>query len=195
MKDKLNSRDNVGASVLRGSSLLDDLKASGVYSVKCIGRDGKVKWVDAIKNVVTTEGKNAALDAYLAGSSYTVTGPYMGLISSAGWSSVSAGDTMSSHAGWHEAGHGSDYPLYSGTRKTCVWSSASSGSKSLSSALSFVIETTGGTVKGCFITFGSGASSTIGSTGGVLYSAGTFIGGDKVVDVGDTLQVSYTASL
>ena len=54
-------------------------------------------------NTVCTAGKNAALDAYLAGSSYTVTGPYMGLISSASYSAIAAADTMSSHAGWLEA--------------------------------------------------------------------------------------------
>jgi len=156
----------------------------------------ELKWEDTIHNVVTTVGKNLALDTYLAGSGYTVTGPYMGLISSVSYGAGPVvGDTMASHAGWHEAGAGTDYPLYTAPRKTCAWNSASGGSKSLSAALSFSIITTGGTVKGCFIVYGTGAVSTIQDTNGTLYSAGTFTGGDKILGVGDTLQVSYTASL
>jgi hypothetical protein len=52
-----------------------------------------------------------------------------------------------------------------------------------------------GTVKGCFMVLGSGALNTIMNTAGTLYSAGTFSGGDKVVGNGDTLNVSYTASM
>ena len=100
---------------------------------------------------------------------------------------------MSSHAGWLEAGN-ANAPTYTSPRKTAAWSSASSGSKALSSALSFSI-TGSGTVKGCFLVYGSGAVTTIDNTSGTLYSAGLFSGGDKVVSNGDTLNVSYTASL
>lgn len=156
------------------------------------------KWRDTIENTVMTEGKNLALDTYLAGSSYTVTGPYMGLISSVSYSAIAAGDTaaqINGSNGWKEAGSSSNFPLYSGNRKTAAWSAASAGSKSLSSALSFSIITTGGTIKGCFLIFGTGAVNTIADTNGKLYSAGLFTGGDKVVGVGDTVNVSYTASL
>ncbi len=173
--------------------VIEENHAQGYFEVECIGPDGKVKWRDTIDNVVATVGKNLALDTYLAGSSYTVTGPYMGLISSTSYSAVAAGDIMSSHGGWLEAGN-ANTPTYTAPRKTCAWSSASSGSKALSSALSFAI-TGSGTVKGCFIVFGSGASSTIDNTSGTLYSAGLFSGGDKTVANGDTLNVSYTASL
>jgi hypothetical protein len=147
-------------------------------------------------NTVMTEGKNLALDTFLAGSSYTVTGPYMGLISSTSWSATAAGDTaaqINGTNGWKEAGSG-NAPTYSGTRKTCAWSSASSGSKALSSSLTFTF-TGSGTVKGMFIEYGSGATSTIDGTGGKLWSAGVFSGGDKTVSSGDTLSVSYSTSL
>jgi hypothetical protein len=117
----------------------------------------------------------------------------MGLISSVGYGAgPAAADTMSSHAGWVEAGFSTNYPLYTTPRKTCAWSAAAAGSKALSAALSFPIITTGGTVKGAFLVFGSGAVSTINDTNGTLLSAGTFTGGDKIVGVGDTLQVSYS---
>lgn len=117
----------------------------------------------------------------------------MGLISSTSFTAVAAADTMSSHGGWLEAGL-ANAPTYTAPRKTAAWSAASSGSKALSSALSFAITGTG-TVKGCFLVFGSGAVSTIDNTSGVLYSAGLFTGGDKAVVSTDTLNVSYTASL
>lgn len=167
--------------------------ATGKFIVECIDGNGNLKWRDTINNVVTTVGKNLALDTYLAGSGYTVVGPYMGLISSVSWSAVDATDTMGSHAGWTEAGN-ANAPTYTAPRKTCAWSAAASGSKALSAALSFAITGTG-TVKGCFIVYGTGAVSTIDDTNGTLYSAGTFTGGDKAVVNTDTLNVSYTASL
>ena len=150
------------------------------------------KWADVAHNVVTTVGKNLALDTYLAGSAYTVVGPYMGLINTNASAAV-AGDTMTSHSGWLEVGNAND-PDYTAPRKTCAWSAAASGSKALSANLSFAI-LNAGTVGGCFIVFGSGAVSTIDSTAGTLYSVGAFSGGSKTVGNGDTLSVSYSTSL
>ena len=196
MKENLSFGEALGASVLRGSDNNESCEIHGKYFVSCIGPDGELKWEDTIENLVTTVAKSAILDAALSGSTYSVTGPYMGLISSVGYGAGPAvGDTMASHAGWVEAGSGSNYPLYTAPRKTCVWAAASGGSKALSAALSFPIITTGGTVKGCFIVFGTGAVNTIADTNGTLYTAGLFSGGDKTVGVGDTLQISYTATI
>jgi len=78
--------------------------------------------------------------------------------------------------------------------RPCCGPAAAAGSKSLSTSLSFSITGTG-TVKGCFLVFGTGAVNTIDNTAGVLYSAGLFTGGDKAVVNTDILNVSYTASL
>lgn len=193
MNEKLKASAECGASLISKPSIMEQAEAHGLFVVECRDKNGNLKWKDTIKNVVTTVGKNAALDAYLAGSGYTVTGPFMGLISSDTWSAVNVGDTMGSHGGWREAG-GTYTPAYSGTRKTCAWSAAGSGSKSLSSALAFTF-TGAGTVKGCFLVYGAGAVNTKDSTAGVLYSAGTFTGGDKTVVDTDVLNVSYTGSL
>src|SRR5262245_60007467 len=144
----------------------------------------EIKWTGQAQNVVCTVGKNVMLDNALAGSAYTVTGPFMGLISSVSYTSgPAAGDTMASHGGWTEAG-GTNAPTYTSPRKTAVWSAASGGAKALSAALQVAI-TSAGTVKGCFLVYGSGAVSTIDNTSGTLYSAGTFTGGDKVVGNGE----------
>lgn len=191
--EKTNAHSISDATVLRGAGMSEECHAKGRYEVKCISSDGELKWEDHIDNVVTTLGKNALLDAALAGSPYSVTGPFMGLISSVSYTTgPAAGDTMSSHSGWVEAGSASNFPLYTAPRKTLVFNSASGGSKALTANLSFPIITTGGTVKGCFIVFNTGAVSTIADTNGTLLSAGTFSAGDKVVGVGDTLQCSYS---
>lgn len=170
----------------------EKLNLSGRYTAECRDKDGNLKWRDEFDNLVTTAGKNLALDTILAGSAYTVTGPYMGLISSTSWSAVAAGDTMSSHAGWLEAGN-ANAPTYT-ARKTCAWSAAAAGSKSLSAGLVFTF-TGAGTVKGCFLVMGSGAVATVDNTSGTLYSAGLFSGGDKTVASSDTVTVSYTGSM
>jgi len=167
--------------------------AGGRYHVKCVDKDGKLVWEDVIENLVTTVGKNHALDQHLGGSSYSVTGPFLGLISSTSYSAVAAADTMSSHGGWLEAGN-ANAPTYTAPRKTAAFAAASGGSKALSATLTFVM-TGAGTVKGCFLVLGSGAVSTIDNTSGTLYSAGLFSGGDKVVASTDSLIVSYTATL
>lgn len=191
--EKANANESLDAGIVKGSGNIEKTEATGVFIAECYGKDGKLKWRDTFKNTVVTVGKNAALDAFLAGSAYTVTGPFMGLISSVGYSAIAASDTMASHAGWTEAGN-ANAPTYTAPRKTAAWSAASAGSKSLSAALSFAI-TGSGTVKGAFLVFGTGAVSTIDNTSGTLYSAGLFSGGDKAVVNTDTLNVSYTASL
>jgi len=188
--------DIMGATVNRRSGNTERCEAHGRYHFVCRDKSGRIKWEDDIENVVCTAGKNLALDTILAGSSYTVTGPFMGLISSVGWSAVAAADTMASHAGWAEAGSGSNYPLLT-ARASCNggFAAASAGAKALSAAVSFTIGATGGTVKGAFLVFGTGAVNTIGNTSGTLLSAGAFSGGDKAVDATDTLSVSYSLSL
>ena len=153
----------------------------------------EVKWDQFAPNVVTTVGANLALDTILAGSAYTVTGPYMGLIGAVSYVSVPViGDTMASHGTWTEAGT-TNAPTYTGPRKTISWSAAASKSKSPSSAPVFAITGTG-TAKGVFLVYGSGAVSTIDNTSGVLYSAGLFTGGDQAVVNTNTLTITYSAT-
>jgi hypothetical protein len=199
----MRKRSNISDTLLGASSaaalmvcmggVTEAAQAHGVYTARCYDKDGNLKWVDTIDNLITTAGKNLMLDTLLAGSAYTVTGPYMGLISSTSYSALSAADTMTSHAGWLEAGN-ANAPTYTSPRKTCAWSAASAGAKALSAALTFPI-TGAGTVKGAFLVMASGAVTTIDSTAGTLFSAGLFTGGDKIVANLDSIVVSYSASV
>jgi hypothetical protein len=187
--EKANAVAAASASVTRGAGHAEQCDAHGVYRVQCHNAKGDLVWEDDIDNLVTTAGKNDALDKYLAGSAYTAAW-YMGLISSTSYTAVAAGDTMASHSGWLEAGI-ANTPTYSqSTRPAPSWSSASGGSKATSAAVAFSITGTG-TIKGCFLT----TVSTKDGTTGILYSAGLFSGGDKTVGNGDSLSVTYTASL
>lgn len=195
MDEKLTAAAAVGYSLTRGGGMDEAGNAHGVYTVECV-RDGAVLWTDTIENTVMTEGKNLALDTYLAGAAYTVVGPYMGLISSVSYTAIAATDTGAQINGtnqWKEAGV-TNAPTYTIPRKTAAWSAAAAGAKALSAALSFAITGTG-TVKGAFLLYGTGALTTIDSAAGKLYSAGLFTGGDRAVLSGDTLNISYTASL
>ena len=190
--ENLIAASHGGASISGSGALAEQAEAHGRYHVECIGADGELKWSEDFDNLVTTVGKNLALDTFLAGSAYTVVGPYLGLINTNASAAV-IGDTMASHATWLEVG-ATNAPAYTAPRKTLAWSAASGGSKATSAAASFAI-TSSGTVGGCFLVFGTGALSTIDNTAGTLYSAGAFTGGSKTVSNGDTLNVTYTASL
>jgi hypothetical protein len=196
--EKTHASENLSASVIRGSQNNESGQLHGKYFAQCFDKNGKLKWEDSIDNVITDVGANQLLDS--AFGSGPVAGPFLGLISSVGYTSVPVvGNTMSSHGTWNEAGNGVNYPNWStpasNARASVSFSAAAARAKAISAAASFVIATNGGTIKGCFLVFGSGAVATNNSTAGVLYSAGLFSGGDKTVGVGDTLNVSYSTSV
>lgn len=145
------------------------------YCVECIGADGKVKWSDEVKNLVTTVGKTDIVDKYFKGSAYTAAW-YMGL---AGAGTKAAGDTLASHAGWSEV------TPYTGNRPAITFGTTSGGSNT-ATAVSYTINATQ-TVAGAFV-----ASVNTG-TSGTLYSVSDFSASRSVIS-GDTLNVTLTVS-
>lgn len=163
----------------------DQMSIHGTYHAVCYDANGNVKWEDDIINLVTTVGKNFTLDTTLGNTAGGAV--VMGL---KGTGTAVVADTQASHASWLEVGL-ANAPTYTGNRPTPSFSSASSGSKTTSSAVSFSMTSTG-TVAGCFINIGG--SATKDNTTGTLFSAGDFSSSKSVVN-GDTIAVTYTATL
>lgn len=169
----------------------------GHYHVVCRDADGNIKWEEQFPNLVNAIGKELMLDTLLSGSSYTTVGPFLGLISGS-TPTFAAGDTMASHGGWTEF---TNYTVGgSPVRGTAVFGAASSTGASptnvttkTASAITYTITGGGGTVGGCFLVTGSGASSTQGNTSGTLYSAGAFATA-KITTAGDTVSVTYSTT-
>lgn len=184
--DCLSAVAGMAAFVREGAEL------AGRYTAVFRDADGNILHEEEFDNLVTTAGRNFALDTVLAGVAYTVVGPFIGLISSVSFSAVALTDTMPSHAGWLESG-GANAPTMSSTRLTAAWLAAAAASKSLSAPLVFTF-TGAGTVQGVFLALGAGAVNTVGSAAGTLYSAGLLATPQPVIG-GNTLAISYAGTM
>lgn len=190
--------DKATITLNAGAVANETLGIEGHYHVECRDKDGNLKWEESFPNLVNAEGKELMLDTLLKGVSYSVTGPFLGLIGGATPTFGTGSDTQLSHPGWTEF---TNYTVGgSAVRGTAVFASATStGSTpsnvttSAATAITYTITGGGGTVSGCFLVLGSGASSTQSNTGGVLYSAGAFTTA-KITTAGDTVSVTYSTT-
>jgi hypothetical protein len=189
--EKVDAQDSAGVNLIRGGSADEQVNITGSYEVKCLDAEGNLKWEDSIKNLVVTVGKNDLLDKYFAGSAYTAAW-YMGLVDNASFSAYAAGDTLASHAGWLEF---LSYTISGSAtnRATPNWDSASAGSKA-TTATTFTISGSG-TVLGAIMCTTQARNTASNGGAGILYSAGSFTGGSRAVISGDSLLVTYTASV
>lgn len=181
------SNEQFSAGLVASTKSDDRVAGGGVFHFQCFDKDGNLKWEESTHNLVVNEGLQDMNTQYFKGSAYTAAF-YMGLVTGPGsGTSYAAADTLASHSGWTE------YTDYAGARKAMSFGSATSADPSViatSSAVSFTISGSGGTVAGGFVcTVSSGTS-------GVLFSEADFQSpGDRVVVSGDTLNVTYTFSL
>jgi hypothetical protein len=191
LMEALVFNDISDATIIRGARMDNEMDISGIYEVKCFDSEGKLLWEDEATNLVTTVGKNYLFDVALRNTGYAA--GFIGLISSVSWTQANVTDSMATHTQWFET-NGTYYPTIT-IRQTATFGGAAAGGSITSSAATFAIGTPAGTIKGCFLVMGTSASSALGNTGGVLYSAGTFTGGDKTVGNGDSVQVTYVSSI
>jgi hypothetical protein len=81
----------------------DQLVPAGSFDVEIFDKDGKLKHRERVKNTVVNQGKNDMLNVYFAdGTPTALSSWFMGLISSSGYTAISASDTAASHSGWTE---------------------------------------------------------------------------------------------
>lgn len=187
MEDSAQSSDSFGASMVAQDCLLDEMQWAGTMRFEFTDSDGNILRVEECSNLLTTVGKSQLLNTGWGGTT-----AYMGLISVTSFTTLVVGDTMTSHAGWLESGN-AHAPTYTAPRGTAAFATASGGSIALSGALSFVF-TGAGTVEGGFLVGGTGATSTIDNTGGVLMAEGTLSTPQPVIST-NTLNMSYSGTL
>jgi hypothetical protein len=184
------AQDSVTAGMVAQRIGGERVGAGGVFTVTCVGADGKEKWSDTFHNLVVNEGLQDMNSKYFVGAGYTAAW-FLGLVQGPGsGTTFAAGDTLASHAGWTELVPGT---AYTGNRKTATFGTATTADPSVisnsASPASFAMLVNGTVVAGALL------ASVNSGTSGVLFSAGDFTGGDKTVDNGDTLNVTYSFSL
>jgi hypothetical protein len=155
--------------------------------VECRDASGNLKWADTFHNLVVNEGLQDMNSKYFAGSGYTAAW-FLGLVTGPGsGTTFAAADTLASHAGWTENTN------YTGNRKAVTFGTATTADPSVISNAAapsvFTMNANAQTIAGAFL------CSVNSGTSGILFSAGDFTGGDKIVDSGDTLSVTYQFSL
>lgn len=191
--------DSAIATLNTGAQANETLGIEGFYHVECRDKDGNLKWKESFPNLVNEVGKELMFNTLLSTSgTYTTVGPFLGLISGASPTFGTGTDTMTSHAGWTEF---TNYTVGgSPVRGTAVFGAATSTGSTptnvttcTATAITYTITGVGGTIGGCFLVTGSGASSTQSNTGGVLYSAGAFAVA-KITTLGDTVAVTYSTT-
>jgi len=195
-KEISNFGDHAVATMQAKTTIPEGMGVEGHYHVVCHDKDGNLKWEEEFPNLVTAVGKELMLNTLLKGSSYSVVGPYLGLINNN--TTFAAADTMTSKT-WTEL---QTYTV-GGTqvRGTAVFGNASSSGTTptnvtTSTATAIVYTMTGSaTVYGCFLVTGTGAVNTLAtlSTTGTLYSEGNFAA-SKAVTSGDTVSVTYSTT-
>jgi hypothetical protein len=197
-KELASTGDSAIATLQAKANAGETVGVEGFYKVECRDSEGNLKWTEEFPNLVNAVGKQLMLNTLLKGSSYSVTGPYLGLIGTTS-PTFNVEDTMTSHSGWTEF---INYTVGgSAVRGTAVFATATDNAvaspsnvvTSSATAITYTITGSGGNVTGCFLVTGSGASSTQSNTGGTLYSAGAF-GSAKTTSAGDTVSVTYSTT-
>lgn len=160
------------------------IKQKGWFRVQCFNRDGSLAWEEKFPNGATSAGLNDMLNVYFNSGGQTATW-FIGLINNAGFSALSADDTMASHLGW------SEFTDYSETvRQTWTPASVGGGSITNSTTSDFTNVSNGNTVYGLFLT----TNSTKGGTTGIMWATGAF-SVPRTLDSGQILKCSYTTTL
>jgi hypothetical protein len=190
--------DNAIATLQANVTIPETVGIEGYWKAECRDANGNLKWSEEFPNLVVAVGKQLMVDTLMRGSSYSVTGPYLGLTNAS--LTPAATDTMTTLVGG-----GKEFTAYtvggSAVRGTAVFAaSTSTGStpsnvtSSTASSITYTITGAGGTIYGCFLVLGTGAVSTQSNTGGTLYSEGNFSVA-KTTTAGDTVSVTYSTTL
>lgn len=152
-------------------------RVGGRFKFEAFDKNGKHLWTEEAHNLVVDVGLQEIIDVVLlAGTQHAAW--YVGLTS--GTPTIVAGDTLASHGGWTEITD------YTGNRKAYSGVRSGQTSSNAASTADFVVNADNVTIGGGFL------ASVDTGTSGVLLCAVAFTGGNKILNTGDTLKVTYT---
>jgi hypothetical protein len=166
---------DAGVGLIMTNQIHEGARFDNRYHVECFDKNGKLKWIEDIHNLVTTEGLTDTLAKYFKGAAYTASW-FVGL---KGTGSMAAGDTLASHAGWTEI------TAYTGTRQALTLNTPAAGSTNNSASKAVF------TMNGSATVFGAFVASVTSGTAGILYSGADFSASRAVVS-SDVLNVTVT---
>jgi hypothetical protein len=179
---------NINADALTDSSLCAAAKASlplkveNFWRFECRDKDGNLRWIEEIPNLVCTAGKNDILTKYFQGSVYTAVW-YIGLVTSTGFTAYAVGDVAAQIGGTNGWTESQNYSQ--ATRIAWAGGAASAGSiDNSASPAAFSINATD-TIRGAFLV----SSNVKGGTAGLIYGEADFSVARSVLS-GDTLSVT-----
>jgi hypothetical protein len=164
-------------------------------------RDGKLLCTYRFPNGVTNEGKNKLLDVMFHAATQITTW-WIGLIDNTGYSALAAGDTYAAinqaGNGWDEFTDYTDAGNGDSASTRPEWTEGAAASQSITNASPVVFDITdSGTVKGVFLVGGAANAqnkSDYEAVGAVLFCTALFGTGDVVVNSGDQLKITFTAT-
>jgi hypothetical protein len=178
MRQAIEATISVDAALIAAHKAGVGVKIRNFYKFECFDAEGNLKWVEECENLLTTAGATDLLAKYLKGSAYTAAF-FVGL---KGTGTISAGDTMASHAGWTEV------TAYSaGTRPALTLGTPASGSVDNSASPASFTANASATVAGAFVV----TDSTKGGTAGTLYGAADFASARSLLSA-DVLNTTIT---
>lgn len=188
-KAKARSHDVARSAIMKTSGADNKLRAGGIFTVRCHDKEGNLKWEQKSHNLVVNVGLAYVNTTFFKGSGYTAAW-YIGIYGPASSNNPSSADTMASHGGWTEV-----TAYNNATRPLAVFGAATTADPSViansASPAQFLVNASAN-VGGAFLTTGD----LPGGSSGVLFSASDFAApGDRVVQNGDVLSVTYTFSL
>ena len=163
---------------------MSDFKIGGWLTFRAFDKDGSPLWEEkiAVKNGIPDAALTDALSVHLGGGTQKATW-YIGLIDNAGFGSLAATDTSSSHAGWNESTNYNE-----ASRQTIAFGAAAAKTIASSSSCTFTI-TSSTTLKGAFVI----SNNTKGGATGILFATGAFAS-TQTIGAGQALRVDYSCS-
>lgn len=170
-------------TIRANKGLVGNQRIVGKWTAVAKDSEGNIKWEEEWENDVVGEGLAALLDYTLKATSNAALAWYIGLTD--GTPTVDNADTLASHAGWVEVTAYDEAARQAWTGGSITGTTTKSVDNSASPAV-FTIDTNSTTVGGAFL-----ASASTG-TSGVLFAAGAFTAGDKLLDDNDTITVTAT---